>query len=353
MVGRQRFAGGDILNFDERDGYQARTTQSTDRFGHEPLVVTLGDHDDRLSTLGIQFVRSLGQEVVLDDAVERLRLGFDRLGGHRGPDEQRRGGGDGGGMQPRGRGPRGEAAGGHGMGMGGIRAGGRGLGQDGGGLGLLAAEELEAVLGDDAAGAAGRVGGLEPAAEMVVALADDVEEVAPLERQLDDPAGLVGGDGPDDERRGLADRAGVGGAAGIGGERGEGLGGGVLEALLEDRRGRALTIVGRSGRGGGADAVLVLVERAPEDLHGRGRRGWSSLSGWAGLGWAGLGEVEAGSHGWARLARLRPVGRRAGSGGADGHRVQSSLDSRLTSGRAVKRERVMGGGRGGRGGERC
>ena len=158
-----------VAQFDERNGNETGTTETTDGFGDEPLGVGLGDDDDSLAGTGIQLVGPLGLEVILDDAVDHGALTF----AERGHSEGTVAGGVGGGVG------------------GGTAVGGEtrvvvvllGLIDRTPTIAFVLADNLEEGNGHEAAGTGDeRVAGLVPV--VVVLTADDVKEVALAEGQF-------------------------------------------------------------------------------------------------------------------------------------------------------------------------
>lgn len=83
--------GGHVSNFDKRDGDQAGAAEPADGLGNEPLGVRLGNNDDGLTSLGVEFIGAFSDEIVHDDAVDhgatlaaRLRESLDGRHGARG-----------------------------------------------------------------------------------------------------------------------------------------------------------------------------------------------------------------------------------------------------------------------------
>lgn len=59
-----------IPQLEEGDGDETGTPETTDGFGDKPFRIGLSDDDDGLAGFGIEFIRSLRLEIVLDDAVD-------------------------------------------------------------------------------------------------------------------------------------------------------------------------------------------------------------------------------------------------------------------------------------------
>lgn len=67
---RDRSIRGHITNLNKRHRNQTRTAQTADGLGNKPLGVGLGNDNDRLACLCLEFVCAFGLEVVHDDTVD-------------------------------------------------------------------------------------------------------------------------------------------------------------------------------------------------------------------------------------------------------------------------------------------
>lgn len=70
-----------VAQFNERNGNQARPTETTDRFGDKPFGIGLSDNNDGLASASVEFIWAFSLEVILDDTVDHSALALTE-GGH-------------------------------------------------------------------------------------------------------------------------------------------------------------------------------------------------------------------------------------------------------------------------------